>query len=328
MASATGFDNYPRGETGITMKSAAGAKLPIASARELTVRFDFGLRDRIAGFMSLVRPVFFILTPLNAAGAAVLSLGGYPSLAKCFLGFIAVAAASVAVNVFNDYTDRERDRSIWPARALPSGRVRPGEALLLVVISLAVSLSITWLAFNPPTFYILMLALVLGGLYSIYLRDRLGYLSLPPIVGLIYLGGWAAFSPETMFNSWLPWYIYMFGVVWQTAHIMIYYPMHVISGVKNPPALFFRPSPHAAVKTGVGFTLLTLLLSGLLPLLAPDLGVLYLVLVIATGVYAMFSGLKLYKNVLDRKRGMAAFTSLSVFRLIISAAILITFFPA
>ncbi len=312
------------------MKSVPDIQAPAVIGRELTARFELSLRDRLSGFTALIRPIFFILTPVNAASAAVLSLGSYPSLIKCILGFLAVAFASCAVNVFNDYTDRERDRYIWPTRALPSGRVKPGEAMLVVAVSLAISLSITWLAFNPLTFSILLLALVLGGFYSAYFRDKFGYLSLPPIVGLIYLGGWAAFSPETLFSSWLPWYLYLLGVVWQTAHIMIYYPRHVVPSddkpnVKTPPAAFFKPSPQTAVKTGIVFTCLTLLLSGLLPLVAP-LGVIYLVLVIAAGVYALISGLRLYKDTLNIKRGMAAFNSLSVFRLVISAAILLAVF--
>ena len=233
--------------------------------QELTTRRESGWRDRLSGFLSLVRPRFFVLTPVNAAGAAVLALGGYPAFIKGLLGFIAVAFASCAVNVFNDYTDRERDRDIWPSRPIPSGRVRPGEALAVAAVSLAISLAITWLAFNPLAFSILLLAIVLGGFYSAYLRDRVGYLSLPPIVGLIYLGGWAAFSPETLFGSVLPWYLYLLGVAWQAAHIMIYYPLHVVPVTgKAPPVLFFTPSSQTAVKIGVVFTGLTLLLGAAL----------------------------------------------------------------
>jgi 4-hydroxybenzoate polyprenyltransferase len=287
------------------------------------------LRDRLSGFLTLIRPLFFILTPVNAASAAVLALRGYPSLTKCILGFLSVAFASCAVNVFNDYLDRERDKDIWPNRPIPGGRVRPNEALLVAILSLAISLSIAWLAFNPLTFFILLLAIILGGFYSAYLRDRVGYLSLPPIIGLIYLGGWAAFSPETLFSSLIPWYLYLLGVVWQTAHIMIYYPLHVIPdidselSVKEPPTLFFTLSPQVAVKIGIGFTCLTLLFGALLPLVAP-LGILYLALVIAAGVYALISGLRLLKAPSNRNQGIRAFKALSVFRLVISAAILLT----
>ncbi|MFC1941693.1 UbiA family prenyltransferase [Chloroflexota bacterium] len=297
--------------------------------RELTAMNERSLKEKVSGFLSISRPIFFVLTPLNAASAVVLALTGYPSLAQCLLGFVAVAFASCAINVFNDYTDRERDKIIWPNRAIPSGRIKPNEALILVMVSLVISLSIAWFAFNPPTFFILLLAIIMGAIYSACLRERVGYLSLPPIVGLIYLGGWAALSPETLFSNWLPWYLYLLGVIWQTAHIMIYYPLHVISSKSNkpdkkvPPAFFFTPSPKVAVKIGIGFTCLTLLLSVGLFFLAP-LGALYLVLVIAAGIYALITGLSLMKDVVNRGKGLKAFMSLSIYRLVISAAILIT----
>ncbi len=297
----------------------------------LTAKQEYSPGDRLLGFLVLVRPIFLILTPLNAASAAVLGLGGYPSWSQCLLGFCAVAFAGAAVNTFNDFVDRERDRVVWQARPIPSGRVKPKEALILVVILLAASLSMCWLLFNPLTFFILFLSVVLSCLYSAYLRDRVGYLSLPPIVGLIYLGGWAAFSPETLFSSFLPWYLYLLGVVWQTAHIMVYYPLHITdkvngkSGIKVPPAFFFVPSPKGAVGIGVGFSLLTLLLSALLPLLAP-LGPLYIVLVVAAGIYAIGNGLRLLGDASNREKGLKAFSSLSIFRLVISAAILLSIF--
>jgi len=287
--------------------------------------YDFG--DRALGFLALIRPTFFILTPLNAASAAVLAFGGYPSLTKCLLGFFAVAFASCAINVFNDYVDRERDKLIWQTRPIPSGRVKPNEALMVAIVSLIISLSLAWFFFNPPTFFILLLAIILGAVYSLYLRDKAGYLSLPPIVGLIYLGGWAAFSPQTLFSNVIPWYLYLLGVVWQAGHIMVYYPLHITdsdkSGTKAPSALFFTPSPKVAVGIGVSFICLTLLLSALLPLLAP-LGVLYLVLVLAVGIYALSNGIGLLRDTLNRRKGLKAFTSASIFRLTISAAILLS----
>ncbi len=293
----------------------------------LTVKKEYGFGGRILGLLALARPIFLILTPLNAGSAAVLGLGGYPSWSQCLFGSCAVAFTIAAVHAFNDYVDRERDKHIWQTRPIPSGRVKPEEALVLVVILFAASLSIAWFLFNPLTFFILLLAVILSCLYSAYLRDKVGYLSLPPINGLIYLGGWAAFSPETLFSSPLPWYLYLLGVAWQAGHIMIYYPQHITDNgkpsVKVPPAFFFTPSPQVAVGIGVGFICLTLLLSALLPLLAP-LGALYLVLVLAVGIYALINGLQLLRDALNREKGLKAFASATLFRLTISAAILLS----
>ena len=123
----------------------------------LIAKEEYGLGDRILGFLVLVRPIFLILTPLNAASAAVLGLAGYPSWSWCLLGFCAVAFAGAAVNTFNDYVDGERDRYLWHTRPIPSGRVRPDEVPVLVAILFAASLSMTWFLFNPLTFFILFL---------------------------------------------------------------------------------------------------------------------------------------------------------------------------
>jgi len=292
----------------------------------LTAKPEYTFLDKVLGFLALVRPVFLILTPLNAGSAAVLGFGGYPSFNQCFFGSCAVSFTIAAVHAFNDYFDRERDKYIWQTRPIPSGRVKPGGALVLAVFLFSASLLIAWILFNPPTFFILLLAVISSCLYSAYLRDKVGYLSLPPINGLIYLGGWAAFSPETLFSSPLPWYLYFLGVAWQAGHIMIYYPQHIEKdepGVKVPPAFFFSPSSKVAVGIGVGFICLTLLLSVLLPLLAP-LCILYLVIVLAVGIYALTNSIRLFKNASDREKGLKAFTSVTIFRLTISASILLS----
>ncbi len=104
-------------------------------------------------------------------------------------------------------------------------------------------------------------------------------------------------------------------------------PLHVTGSIKGkmdttvPPAFLFTPSAETAAGLGAGFICLTILLSILLPLLAP-LGAIYLVSVIAAGVYALSRGLMLSRDARNREKGLKAFASLSIFRLIISAAIL------
>jgi len=293
----------------------------------LSIKKEYDFKGKILGFLSLTRPIFLILTPLNAGSAAVLGLGGYPSLSQCLLGSFAVAFTIAGVHAFNDYVDQERDIYIWQTRPIPGRRVKPKEALTMAMVLFVSSLSIAWIFFNPTTFFILVLAVITSCLYSAYLRDKIGYLSLPPINGLIYLGGWAAFSPETLFSSLLPWYLYLLGVAWQASHIMVYYPQHITNSdkprVKVPPALFFVPSPKAAVGIGVGLTCLTLLMGTLLPLFT-QLSGLYLILVLGIGIYALTNGLQYLRDASNRGKGLKAFTSVTIFRLTISAAILLS----
>lgn len=299
----------------------------------LTSKKEYSAKDKLLGLLTLVPPIFWFLTPINAASAVVLSIDGYPAWDKAIIGLVTVALAGWGVNAFNHYLDRERDKTIWPERALPAGRVKPHTALISTILAFTCALLLSWFFFNPVNFVLLLLAIILGVLYSAFLRDRVGYLSLPPIVGLVSLGGWTAFSPETIFTLSLPWFLYFLHFSWQAGHIMVYYPLHITNdaadrqSVKIPPALFFVPSPRTAVAIGIAFVGLTLLLSILLPLLAP-LGYLYLVLVIVAGIYGLTMGLRFLKDITNTKGGLQAFTALSIFRLITVVAILLDVFLA
>ena len=297
----------------------------------LASKASYSLKDRLFGFLTLVPPIFLFLTPINAASAVVLSIGGYPPWDKAILGLITVAFAGWGVNALNHYIDRERDKIIWPQRALPAGRVNPIIALMSALLAFICALLLSWFFFNLTNFVILLLAIILGAFYSVYLRNRFGYFALPPIVGLVSLGGWSAFSPETLFSSWLPWFLYLIHFSWQAGHIMIYYPLHLISeaqykqSIRIPPAFFFTPSRNIAVGIGVGFISLTTLLSILLPLLT-SLSYLYLTLVVFSGVYGLVMGIRFLRNTSDNNRGLQAFTAVSMFRLVTVIAILLDVF--
>ncbi len=295
---------------------------------DLPIRDEYNYKERLFGFLTLVRPIFLFMTPVNAASAAVLSIRGFPSWDLILAGLFTAAFAAAGVNIFNRYADTARDKIIWPWRAIPSGRVKAYQALVLTILFYALSLVLCWIFFNPVSFYILLAAIVLGSLYSSHLRENVGYLSLPPIEGLIFLCGWACFSPETVFTSVLPWYLYALGLVWQTAHIMAHYILHIRYDDRgNPiirtPALFSRPSTQTASRIVMGFAVLLLVMSVLLPLLTP-LSYLYIVPVAAWGLYTIFQCREFIKASQDKERLHQAWSSLSLFRMIISVAILLS----
>lgn len=294
----------------------------------LEVKRRYTAGEKLVGFLVLVPPVFLLITPLNAASAVVLSINGYPSWQSCLLGFLTVALAAGGVNTLNRYVDRERDKTAWPNRAIPAGRVKAVNALLLTIVLYAFSLLFCWLFLNLTTTIILLIAIILGSLYSSYLRDSIGYLSLPPIVGLIYLGGWAAFSPQTLFSSFLPWYLYLMGVVWQTAHIMTHYVLHISSDsagkpVIKTPAFFFKPSTQVATYIGFTFTLITFVMAVILSFTS-NMGFVYLTPVVGAGAYTLWRGVVLLLAEGDREKRLKAWGSLSTFRLVISAATLLS----
>jgi 4-hydroxybenzoate polyprenyltransferase len=294
---------------------------------DLTVRDKYSFKERLTGYLTLARPLFLILTPLNAASAAILSIRGLPSWQLCLAGFFTGALAAAGVNIFNRYADRERDKTMWPRRGIPSGRVKAGGALIISILSYAAALALCWIFFNPTSFFILLTAIILGSLYSTHLRDKAGYLSLPPIEGLIFLCGWACLSPDTVFRTLLPWYLYLLGLVWQSAHIMTHYVLNIrFDAAGKPeiatPLLFTKPSAPRAARLTLIFTVLLFIMSALLPLLTP-LSYLYIIPVAAYGLFTLDKCRVFSRDAVKKEKAHRAWSALSTFRLVISAAIIL-----
>ncbi len=295
---------------------------------DLSVRGEYTAREKLAGYLTLARPVFLLLTPINAASAAVLSIRGIPSWYLCLAGFFTGALAAAGVNIFNRWADRQRDKTLWPQRSIPSGRVGAGGALAVSLASYAAALALCWIFFNPTAFYLLLAAMIFGSLYSTHLRDLIGYLSLPLIEGLIFICGWACLAPETVFATALPWYLYLLGVVWQSGHIMAHYVLNVRYDKKgNPvivtPAFFSKPSPKTASVITLAFTGVLFIMSVLLPLLT-SLSWLYIVPVAAFGLYTLYRCRAFLRSSRDTKEMNRAWSALAMYRMTISVAIILS----
>ncbi len=294
---------------------------------ERSMKNGYTFKDKAIGFLTLIPPIFLFVTPFNAASAAVLSIGTFPSLKLCIVGYLTAAFAAGGANIFNRYTDRDRDKIAWPMRAIPSGRVNATHVLILSISLYVGALVLCWIFFNPTSFVILFIVIILGSIYSLYLRDKVGYLTLAPIVGLIYPGSWAAFSPETLFTSFLPWYLFILGLVWQSAHILIHYVLYMnnnINGVSsvNAPVFILRPSPKMAIYIALSVHMLTVILGVSLPFLTP-LGIIYLVPVLALGLYTLYDGFGLLKDTSNKQKIYKTWSLMSLFRIVISGAILL-----
>jgi heme O synthase-like polyprenyltransferase len=168
----------------------------------------------------------------------------------------------------------------------------------------------------------------MGCLYSAYLRDRVGYLVLPPIQGLLWLCGWTAFSPGTLFSSWLPWILYIFSACWQAGHIMVYSPLHPIrkfggKTLTQVPALFTTTSPHTASIVGFVFLIITLGMGVYLGLFA-NLGLVFLIPFILMGLVTIFISYRFMLDSANFGKGMRAFTFATYFMLVARVCILLS----
>ena len=294
------------------------------------VKSSYTFSDRLAGALDITRPVLSTMGALGVASAAALAYGGFPTWSKCLVGIIAALLAFAGIHAFNDFADKQRDVVCWPGRPIPSRRLEARQGLLLVIGSFTVALIIVWFAFNPVCFAVSAVAVGLGCLYSGYLRDRVGYLILPPIEGMLWLCGWTAFSPDTLFTSWAPWVLWLFSVTWQAGHIMIYSPLHPIQHVKGAkltqvPAFFKRTSPQAATILGFVFLCLAAVVSIYLGFYF-NLGLLYLLPTALMALIALVISVRFMRDSENFAKGIQAFSFATYFMLVARIFILLSVF--
>jgi 4-hydroxybenzoate polyprenyltransferase len=292
------------------------------------VKPNYNIGDRLAGVLDITRPILSTMGALGVAAGAALANGGIPTWSKCLVGVIAALLAFAGIHAFNDFVDQRRDVVCWPGRPIPSKRLTERQGLFFALGAFAAALIIVWFTFNPTCFIVSFLALGLGCLYSSYLRDRVGYLILPPIQSLGWLCGWAAFSPDTLLNSWAPWVLYLFSAAWQAGHIMIYSPLHPIQHVKGEkltqvPAFIKRTSPQTAAILGFVFLCVATVLSIYLGFYF-NLDLLYFIPTALMAIPALIISYNFIHDPENFAKGIKAFSFATYFMLVARVFILLS----
>jgi 4-hydroxybenzoate polyprenyltransferase len=294
------------------------------------IKESYTLEEKLAGLVDITRPILSVMGALGVASAAALAFGGIPDWKSCLSGFIAALLAYAGIHSFNDFIDSRRDIECWPGRPVPSRRLTSSQVLAFSIAAFVLSLILIWVTFNPVCFIISAISIVLGCLYSAYLRDRVGYLVLPPIQGILWLCGWTAFAPDTLFTSWMPWVLYIFSASWQAGHIMVYSPLHPIRKILEKkltqvPALFVKTSPQVAARLGFVF-LGVALATGIFVGFYGHLGPVYLVPVIVMGIFTLIISFRFMNEAENFGKGIKAFTFATYFMLTARIAILLSVF--
>jgi 4-hydroxybenzoate polyprenyltransferase len=214
-------------------------------------RFLVSLAQKISAYVEIARvSVIFMGLPFAMAGAAfALSRTLLPiPIWQAIAGVLIVFLVTGAIHTVDDYFDRQRDRSLWPNRPLPSRATTPKVALIIVCASLGFGFALALAFFNIYCVLVLLIATIWAIAYTGYLREKFGYLTLPFAIGLFPVGGYVAFSSQTLGTDPIPWLLYIMVFFWQSAHILAYSPPH---GVKNGqtivPLFLKRFSPRVTL---------------------------------------------------------------------------------
>jgi 4-hydroxybenzoate polyprenyltransferase len=197
---------------------------------------EHSFRNKILGLISLLAPGIAVAILPLVIGIAALQSVKFDDLRLLQLLVIMFIVAGVG-NMTNDIVDAERDKRKYPLRPLATGLISKSGAILYTAI-----LSAIWIVMAIVSFNLLFLTLVVVGLtanfvYSRYLRDNIGYLTVFLPQMLVPVAIWSAFSPETIVTP-VPLLLALFMIVYTPV-------VQITHEGLDPtiPALFIRPRP-------------------------------------------------------------------------------------
>jgi len=239
-------------------------------------------RNKILGLISEQRPIISAMVFPMTLASATLSLGRLPGFFQNVAIFIITYLATSCMHVVNDIIDIERDKKKWPLRPMATGLLSRSESISYATIMAAISLILAYLYFNWQFPAVIGLVLLLGSIYSAFTRDRIGYLTLIFIPAFIPIGGWVAFSPDTIFST-LPWVLYLFFIIHQVGHM-------VATEIHFPEAkpFLFRPAPERESLL-YGFSVISMLVVGIMIYFIAEIHWVYLIVLGALTVFALIS---------------------------------------
>ncbi|MFP5333753.1 MAG: heme o synthase [Actinomycetes bacterium] len=247
----------------------------------------FSRRERVLGFVSLLKPRIIELLLVTTVPTMVLAAGGFPPVGLVLATLVGGTLAAGGAHALNCYIDRDIDGLMHRTsnRAIVTGVVRPGEAL---VFGLALSLgSVLWFAWLVNDLSALLAGVAIAFyavVYTLGLKRRTsqnivwgGAAGCMPV-----LIGWSAVTGSL---SWAPWVLFAVIFLWTPPH---YWPLSMkyrrdyeAAGV---PMLGAVETPSAVARQVVVYSWAMVLASLLLVPVAPT-GAVYAVAAAVLGAW-------------------------------------------
>jgi len=161
---------------------------------------------KIAGYARLMRPVNCLMMGFAVIVGAILAEPNIQtdSLLKLAYGFLTGFMLTAASMTINDYYDREIDAVNEPKRPIPSGSVKPKEALAVAFILTIVGFTAAFLT----SLFCLVLAVIAWIIFVTYTtigkRSGLpGNFLVSACVAMPFIYGSATIADVVMLNTWL-----------------------------------------------------------------------------------------------------------------------------
>lgn len=256
---------------------------------------------KLSAYVELTKPRITLLIVLVAMGAYWLGSRGAPDRSVLLRAVMGVCLLAAGIFALNQYLERDLDAIMrrTEGRPLPTGRLKPGEALGFGVVAAAAA--VAWLAWQVNAVSGLLALFTLGSYLFLYtplkkITPHCTFIgafpgATPPLFG------WAAARGELGLEAWA-----LFGILflWQFPHFhsiaWTYREDYARAGVRMWPVV--EPEGHTASRQIAGCSAL-LLPASLLPGLLGVCGPVYL------GGAALLGGWLLWRSVGTARRPVA-----------------------
>jgi heme o synthase len=170
----------------------------------------------IRSFLELTKPRITLLVLVVAYCGMVMAPGGSPPLELTFFTLLALALASSSSSALNNFVDRHIDVVMerTAGRSLPTGRVKPNQALVMGIIFGACSIVLMAWKVNLLTAGLSAFALLFYVfIYTIWLKRHTEHCTviggiagaLPPVMGLTAVTGEIGLTALVMFAILFVW---------------------------------------------------------------------------------------------------------------------------
>lgn len=249
---------------------------------------------KIKGLIQLFRPELPFSAGICVVLGEIAALGGLPSIREALLGFLCGFFISGSALVSNDYFDLEVDRINAPSRPLPSGSVKPSEALLFAAIAMIIGLTASFVI-SIQAFILSVIFGTVGLLYNWRYKQAglLGNLMVASSVAITFiLGGLAVGRPFNM----IVWFFSLTAFLIDLGEEIAGDAMDMDGDkLRNSKSLAILYGKNTALRIS-GAVFLLLILVSFVPYIFGWLGILYLVIISIADAITLFSTVKLVKS--------------------------------
>lgn len=147
-------------------------------------------------YIQLIRPLNCLMSAVGVIVGAIVGIGidfNADISLNIILAFLTATIFTASGNAMNDYLDRDTDKINHPNRPIPSGKIKPKQALIVVIIGFSIAF-ILGIFINLICFVIVVINAILMFSYEKTLKERgaVGNLTISWLTASLFLFGGAA----------------------------------------------------------------------------------------------------------------------------------------